>query len=85
MLVLGRRLAELEMHSMLAHVRKKQPFYPKHTVFDSLPVTACAVQVIPRFKMSTRQILLKVKTESTLSLLSKFKYSSQSESDELLI
>ena len=48
---------------MLAHVRK-EGLLSEHTVFDSLPATACAVQVIPRFKMSTRQTSLKAKTET---------------------
>ena len=50
---------------MLAHVRKER-FLPNHSVFYFLSATVCVVQVIPQFKMSTRQTSLKVKTETVL-------------------
>ena len=53
------------MYSMLAHIRKER-FLSEHIVFYYLPVTACVVQVIPRFKMSTGQTSLKAKLETVM-------------------
>ena len=54
-------MAELEMHSMLAHVCKRWK------TFSHLITLACSVQVISRFSLSTKQTSpLKVKTETVI-------------------